>query len=626
MICLREGKTLVMVHVDHHDPAYQWAKRNKVIRVGKVIRMVPVVAEESASEELGYVEKGPLADIRDRIFAKFDLGPGAAEAFRHVPSDDSLLELVELLPTYLGEALYYLANDPDDLNQILLAFEREKKAHEAGKQKSTSLSVAVNAPINASAVWVPPPGEKALASALSGELEDWRVFLHPSQKRIVTAHTKGALKVTGGPGTGKTVVALHRARHLATRVFQSDERPILLTTFSRTLAHQLETMVLQLCEGQPELVERLEVQTLVETSRKLLRSAGRPDALLLGDTVEACWEEALQHETLGFKRQFYEAERTHVVGRNGAWTGTAYLRTVRRGRPHRFDRTKRRAVWRVIEAFDAALAKRGGGDGLALAREATKVVADKTVAVPWAAVVCDELQDAGAGELRLLAALTRDDGTGKCRPDALFLCGDGYQRLYRAPLPLTQCAIDIRGRSRKLRLNYRTTEGIRRAAVEVVRGIPLDEIDEVEAEEMTALEGYRSVRSGPMPERRDFATVGEEADWIAERAGEGALLVLCRTVRYRDELADLLTHRGVTPFVLDGLGDAAADGVTLCTLHRSKGLEAPRVIIAGRQGIPARWPGEGVMDKKRWERQERCLLYVGMTRARDWCGVSGVSP
>ena len=233
-------------------------------------------------------------------------------------------------------------------------------------------------------------------------------------------------------------------------------------------------------------------------------------------------------------------------------------------------------------------------------------------------MICDEIQDVGAPELRLLAALT--DG-----PDSLFLCGDGHQRIYSAPISLAGCGINVRGRAAKLRLNYRTTEGIRRAAVAAVKGLDVDALDE----DKNPLDGYRSLRAGPTPIRMAFDSAEAEADWIAAAVREHPdtrTLLLARTNSLLKKLVDLLATRGLTPTRLGGEQQVTAEqNLLLCTLHRAKGLEAPRVIIFGAQAIPASWHGKGdAGDKAVWDRKETCLLYVGMTRARDWCAVTQV--
>jgi superfamily I DNA/RNA helicase len=590
VIALREADALILLHVDAHDDAYAWATRHRAVRVGSVIRFVSLATEEAPAEVAAV--PGPLAGVRDRVFAKFGIGAHAAAALRRVATEDEVIELAEAMRPALAEAVLGLATTPDDLASVLAAFERA----------SDEPSAPVTGPF-----WL-APSARALQAALEGTLRDWQVFLHPSQRALVTKRFAGPVKVTGGPGTGKTVVAVHRARFLAESVFPEDPRPVLVTTFGRTLAEQLEVLVDQVCEDAPHVRARVEVRTLVEVAQAVLRSHGRPAGLVT--EVESAWARAMEAETLGLPRRFYAAEREHVVARVAAWTEDQYLVAARVGRPERLDRAKKRAIWRVLDAFERELVDEGGGDAIALGRDAARLAVDS----PWSAVVCDEVQDASATDLRLLSVLA-----GGNRPDGLFLCGDGYQRLYTRAVPLSACGIEVRGRSRELRLNYRTTEGIRRAAVDTIAGVEQDALDD---EDSAGLDGYRSLRGGPAPERKRFPSAEDEARWVAALARP--LLVLTRTRAYRDALAERLRAHGVEVHVLEGRGDLAPAGVTLCTLHRAKGLEAPSVVIAGAHLVPARFPGGDASDRVAWERGERCLLYVGMTRARDWCAVSRV--
>ncbi len=625
VICAREGQTLLLLHVGPHDAAYDWAERHRVAQVGEVVRVRRMVIETDTPAGLAPAEPdvpGPLHTVRDRVFARFKVGPHGAVGFRAIPDSEALFEVAEHLDPPLGEALLALSDDPDDVDAAYARFVGAQARPEA-----PTLAEAIHAPVNSATVWVPPPGEEALAAALEGELPAWRVFLHPSQRRLVTHRGKGALKVTGGPGTGKTVVALHRARWLATERFADDPRPVLITTFNATLARQLGEPLAQLTAETPALADRVAVVSLVAVAQQVLRAVGQPATLLVGEAVEAAWREALVHDTEGLGRAFYDAERSQVIARAGAWTATQYLKARRPGRP-RTDRPGRKRIWAVIDAFEQALLSAGGGDGIALAHRAAAAVLAHGVR-PWSAVVCDEAQDAGADELRLLAALSRGEDGG-IDPDRLFLCGDGNQRLYAQPVTFASCGIEIRGRSKRLRLNYRTTEGIRAAAVRHVQGLPIDPVDaddHADGPPRDPLTGYRSVRRGEAPVSRRFDDADGEADWIAELASDAAdpLLVLAPTHRWLDGLAERLRARGLPVHTLTRQTvSLAPTGITLCTLHRAKGLEAPRVVLAGLGAGEPRWTARVAIPKDQWARQQRCLLYVGMTRARDWCGLSTV--
>jgi hypothetical protein len=631
IICLREGEDLLLAWVDSHDDAYQWAVRHQPRRFGHVLRFLKVdVSDDDAGADAARatvaddtVPPGPLASIRDKTFRLVGISPGLGALLRGVNDDDLLLDLCSHLDQPTAEALVSLAADPDDVAGIVHRFGQAKEG------KTTSLGDAVRATVNADRVWVLPPETAAIEAALSAGAAAWRVFLHPSQKRLVTMKATGPILVTGGPGTGKTIVALHRARHLIeTSAATPEAKPVLLTTFSRVLARHLEDGMAVLCADQPDLVARCRVRTLTAAARDVLATAKMPSALLVGDDVDAAWNEALKAETLGRSRAFYEAERRDVVLPRGVTDEATYLKTPRPGRGGRLERTSKQKIWHVLSAFADAIARRGGDDPAGLAWRATRLLQEGVVQSPYSAVVCDEVQDASLPELALLAVLS-GPATG---PQSLFLVGDGHQRLYSKPVSLRAAGIEVRGRSVRLRLNYRTTQGICSAALSLIDGVDLDVL-ETEAHNADELGGYRSVRAGPRPLQRSFPSEDDEANAIADdvKAGPGPTLILCRTKAGLERLQQRLRTRGVAAPILGDL-DGMPEGVAavLATLHRCKGLEAATVILASQQEVPQRYIGSGAGvgdddDRARWVRQERLLQYVGMTRARDRCLITRVA-
>lgn len=574
IICQQEGDTLILLHADHHDDAYKWAERHRVKQVGRVVRIVSTAVEEDAAPQApDWAPKGPLADVRDKTFRLFDVGPLAAATLRTVPNEDALVDLASAFRPALGEALVSLALDPDRLDEILRDFECAREA--------PTLEEALKAPENASAFYL-APGEEALEAALHSDFLSWRLFLHPSQRRVVERRTNGPTLLEGGPGTGKTIVAIHRARFLAKEVFADDPRPVLLTTFSRVLARQIGALYVQLCaQGTPDVAGGAVARSILSAATDILARADAPNSLVLQEALDSCWEEALVYDVARRGRSFYEEERADVLDAQGVWTEAAYLRVVRKGRKGRLDRASKREVWRVLEAFEAALLRRGGGDAIALVREA-RLRLEAGMPSPYAAVICDEVQDAGPGDLRFLAALAPPGG------DRLLLTGDPHQRIYRRAVSYKQCGIAIVGRSSRLRLNYRTTEGIRRASVAKL----------AVADDDTS---GRSLRGGPEPEEVVSATLPELVELVAERAGEHALVLASSNLRV-GEIAAALAERGLPVVRLGAEDDAPSAGVVVCTMHRAKGLEAPGVVVVD---------ADRVRDPK--------LLYVAMTRARDWC-------
>ncbi|TNF28132.1 MAG: hypothetical protein EP329_18390 [Deltaproteobacteria bacterium] len=627
VVCHREDDLLVLLHVGPHDAAYDWGKRHRVVQVGSFVRLIRLTVEdEAATAHVDVAPErapeipalpGPLSAVTDAAFERLDIAGPTADVLRGLPDEDVLLDVLSHFPVPRADGVLGLASGDADPE----ALEQAYRAALVAKAPAPTFDAAIRGDQNAAEFWIPHPEDEDYLRALRGDFDAWRVFLHPSQRAVVRVNAKGAAKVTGGPGTGKTIVALHRAKHLAQQAQGSDR--VLLTTFSNVLTEQLSDGVDQLCGAVGPLRDRVVVDSLVRQAQAVLRGVGAPATLVTDDAD--CWARALTHDATGRGQAFYASEREHVLAVHGAWTEAQYLRVRRTGRGTALDRAGRREVWQVLAAYEAALLAAGGGDVIALCHRATEALTSGRATSPYVAVLCDEIQDVGASELRFLAALATDPATGALRPNGLTLCGDGNQRIYRVPFTLRACGIDVRGRaSRVLHLNYRTTEAIRRHAVATLAGTA----DELEDEGVDPLRGYRSLRRGTPPEERSFATPEAEAAWIAELAAAdpSRLLVLARK---RGWLADLRGHlraRGLEPRLLES-GDKPSpeDRLILCTLHRSKGLEAPRVVLAGRQLVPARFPGGGdPADRELWDRKERCLLYVGLTRARDWCGVSTV--
>jgi superfamily I DNA/RNA helicase len=246
----------------------------------------------------------------------------------------------------------------------------------------------------------------------------------------------------------------------------------------------------------------------------------------------------------------------------------------------------------------------------------------------YAAIVADEVQDFSESELRLLRAMVPQG------PNDLFLVGDAHQRIYGHKASLSRCGINVRGlRSRRLRLNYRTTQSIRNWSVGVLRGMSVDDLDEGTDD---ALKGYHSLRQGELPEVVHHATEKEEAAFIVARirswTGEQArrpsdLCVVARTNgQLEKRYAPLLREAGFPVQFIKRDEASLGDGIRLATMHRAKGLEFPCVLIAGvHEGsvpLALRSYADEMVRKDHLDTEKR-LLFVAATRARDELVVTG---
>ena len=472
-----------------------------------------------------------------------------------------------------------------------------------------------------------------------GDFAAWRVFLHPEQRDYAEKDYSGPFRLSGGAGTGKTVVAIHRARNLLAR---DPEARIVLTTFNKTLAKNLETDLRALDPGIRIAARPCEPGIYVAGIDKLasdvVRQAddiGPATEAVLGTrtdvptarTKEQVWRELVDTIDSGLEPRlatpwFLDSEYTSVVLANKVTTVEQYARVARAGRGVRLSRPQRLAIWKLVEAYrrrsrmDETL---GFPEVLAIAAEHLQQRAAADADRLADHVIVDEAQDLHATHWRMLRALVAEG------PNDLFLAEDSHQRIYGQPVVLGRLGIKIVGRSRRLTLNYRTTAQNLDFAVGVLSGAEYHDLEEGRE---FALD-YRSARTGPRPVLHQCASTAEELEavagyingWLTDPAVEpSTVAVLTRGVGERSQFVRALAERGISARALDD-NQAVPGHVQVLTMHRSKGMEFSRVILAGvdENRVPAKASLTGVPEEELDEARlrERSLLYVAASRARD---------
>lgn len=465
----------------------------------------------------------------------------------------------------------------------------------------------------------------------------WRVFLHPEQRRYASATYNGAFRLSGGAGTGKTVVLLHRARALSRR---SPQASVLLTTFTKTLAdamradlrrldptlrlaQQLGDPGVYVCGIDAAVSAVLRLQGKDELAVDVAHVLGHRSAEIAGRTPDSCWVDAagaagdLVDALRG--KTFLSAEYAMVVLPQRITERDDYLRARRPGRGVALDRRKRLAVWDVVQAYRS----RSGVDGSIDFGEAAAIA---TAALERRAaesgrlldhVLVDEGQDLKPTHWQFLRALVAE---GR---DDLFLAEDSHQRIYGQPVVLGRYGIRIVGRSQRLRLNYRTTAQTLHYAVGVLQGA--DFVDLEDAQEVSA---YRSARSGPAPLMVHSESLGDELEatakhvrrWLETGVDPQAIGILVRDAQHAGQVVRGLEDRNVKVKLVESGSPRSAAPVVM-TMHRAKGMEFSRVLLFGvNQGLlPAEYLLRGLTDADRADvlLRERSLLYVAATRARD---------
>jgi len=617
LIVHKTEASLMLCYVDHHDNAYRWAERRKLATHPKTGAAQLVEVRERVQEILipTYVEAAPPAPRKPRLFAALSdeelLRYGVpVEWFGDVRNADehSVLTLADHLPSEATEALLELATGGRPHVAPPVATGSDPFAHPDAQRRFRAMH-----------------NVEELERALAYPWEKWTVFLHPVQRQWVEREYSGPARVSGSAGTGKTIVALHRAVFLART--HPDAR-VLLTTFSDTLAHALRTKLRRLISNEPRLGERLEVHAINALGHRLYAVHFGHPHLASRDVIQQLLNEAAgEVEGHKFSRHFLMTEWEEVVDTWQLETWEAYRDVRRLGRKTRLPEPQRTVLWSIFDRVRSHLQSRGlvTSPGL-FSRLASTLAASSHP--PFDFVVVDEAQDVSVAQLRFLAAFGAD------RPNRLFFAGDLGQRIFQPPFSWKALGVDIRGRSRTLHINYRTSHQIRLHADRLLG----PEVSDVDGN-TEARGGTISVFNGPTPTIRVLASQDDEihtvSTWLVDRRNAGVMPhemgVVVRSAAELDRARAAVEDAGLPYKVLDEHVETTSEHVSISTMPLVKGLEfrAVAVMACDDEIIPLQARIETVADDADLEEvyhTERHLLYVACTRARDHLLVTSVDP
>ena len=627
-----EGNAYVLLWVDKHDDAYQWARRRTchVNRVSGALQVVDVESAEeavSAAPEPSQPKEPSISAVTQpaSLFTRCDddqlmlLGVPEAllPAVRAVNSDETLSRLIEWVPQSCVDGLILLA-DGRSIDEVIDELERKQPAPVDTKDVATALGTP-----ESQAEFMVITDDDVLEAMLSAPMEQWRVFLHPSQRRLVERDWNGPVRVLGGAGTGKTVVAMHKARWLAAQLLQNNQPGrILFTTFTRNLATDIRSNLTKICS--PEELQRIEVQHLDGWVMQFLKGQGLPVRVFDENGRKACWDMAMAMEdtSLGLDLRFYEEEWKDVVLANGCRSLPEYIAARRIGRGTRISRQNRAQIWPVFDALRTEFRQRGLWEPEDAKQAATDLINEANSSPRYVSIVVDEAQDLDVASFKLLRAMV-----GATHSNDLFIVGDPHQRIYGKPVVLSRCGIEIRGRSRKLRINYRTTEETRAWATAVLQGLDFDDLDG--GSDSTS--DYRSLLHGDHPLIKGFEDPADEQAFLfqtlkqilSEQNDLSSTCITARTNKAVEKLQAALQAEGFNTRVINKneSDDPSDPALRLATMHRVKGLEFDQVLIPGLDAtqMPLRYELDQRPDqvsRELFEQQERSLLHVAATRAK----------
>lgn len=614
------GDIYYLLWVDHHDKAYDWATNklfqwNEATQAMQMFTAPDVTLEQQEKNTIETAEPF-FTKIGNEKLVQIGVPEILLPSIAKIDTLDDLEKVEQFIPTDVFENLFYLL-DGADVDRLIYEIEE-------GKVKEAELEAKV-ASINNQRSFIELTDDTLFNEILSGSLSKWKYYLHPSQRKVVNGNFKGSVKVTGGAGTGKTVAALHRLKVIA-EANTLDEK-ILFTTYTTTLTENLSVLI-QGLNIPTTNVTVLNIDMVVRNLMKDYNIAGGYKIFELDPVINPSeiWDELTSSELTKFSPEFLETEFTDVIVYNDIHTLAEYIRTSRKGRGKPISRRQRTEIWKYVEKFKTYKSDKNLFYKDEIYNLLHGYLKEKNIA-PYDYCIVDELQDFSNVELRLIRSLVTE------KPNDLFMVGDPMQRIYERNINFSRIGINVRGmRSRRLRINYRTTEEIKRLALSVVQDSNYDNFDGEEEEKA----GYVSLFHGLKPSYTVFKSQNEEIDYILENINKlieggyqyGDIAICART---RDTVKDYrnVLHKNSIPYTDTATKNSNSGFISLLTFHRVKGLEFKVVFLVDVNDrtfpkLPINYNDMDEEWKKNRIKSEKSLFYVAVSRAIENVFILGI--
>ncbi|MDG5800798.1 AAA family ATPase [Marinilabiliaceae bacterium ANBcel2] len=603
-----------LLWVDNHDEAMDWAK-NKIFEWNQKTQAFQLFEEPDV--DLSQKGEETFAPGIFSYLSKEDLlAIGTPEKMlqmvMNIPDQQELKSLKDYLPVDVYEYLYYLSEGIPlkEIFEDIEAGKLDEKPTESGNALKHSLIITE---------------DEQIEELLSGNFEKWKVFLHPSQRALSYRDYNGAVKITGGAGTGKTVCALHRAKYLIQKqdIFQ---KPLLFTTFTKSLTQYIESTIKNL----GVVTDNLEIRNIDKLIYELANSPeykifNKKVGFFSSEQEDKIWQEVLEKNASKYDVNFISSEYNDVILTQNIKTVEEYLKAPRLGRFYRMGRKDKMAVWDLMEDF-----KFEKGENYSKLELCVVLASyfNSRKDKPYSHIICDEIQDFSNPELTLLRALVED------KENDLFLVGDPYQNIYSKQPNFSKSGINVKGRrSRKLKINYRTTEEIKLVATKIVSDFTVDDFDGASE----SLKGYLSLMHGEEPVYKVFNTIEEEEQYIFKQierltskldVQSFEICVCTRTNAGLDRLKKSLNMAGIKCTDLTD-SKKQVQSIKVSTFHDMKGHEFKVVFVKdmSTSTVPYRHSKYNFLEEKEMEayhNQEKSLYYVVFSRAIQSLFITGI--
>lgn len=613
--------TYFLLWVDAHDDAYDWAKR-KVITHDSYTNAITLV--ESREEEVERKETLHEAELKG-IFQKLDnqslLNLGVEESalfmIRAVESKEQMEGIRGYMQAPVFENLSYIIADIP-YEEVLELYKETILEVRSDQNMETALSENINK--ERFFLSETDEDQKLIEQYLNGEIDGWRIFLHPKQRKYVEGDYEGPVRIVGGPGTGKSVVAMHRTKYLLETIHKESDERILFTTFSSNLSEDLDEMMKEMLK--PRDYSRLKVLNVDKVISSLLSEYLPSYRLIYGDDVLGLWSEAIRLVTRDeFTPALLKNEYEDMIIQNDINDLPSYFTLLRVGSGVRLNRSQKKLIWSIVEKYQELCDVRGILDAPSAEKKLTWMLKKSKPEGLYSGIVSDEVQDLRNSSLKFLRAL---GGTQK--KNDLFLVGDNLQRIYMNSFDIRKSGVDVEDRTFALIHNYRTTQEISDFASKIIEVIPavVKEENERRIQQISTIQGKSPVTKVLPSKVAEMEFVHETIKkWIAVGIDDKGICILTRTKNELNSVKEYFHRKGYRTFEIkpSRKDDKTLTGIRLSTMHRAKGLEFDCVVLIGmdESNMPNRKAVESAenrMEEKDLILQERLLLYVAVTRAK----------
>ncbi|MDD4777508.1 MAG: 3'-5' exonuclease [Fermentimonas sp.] len=617
---VKASNVYLLVWIDNHDDAMEWAK-NKVIdwneqtkayQVFTIDESVEIIAEKQVDSAVSPLFMGKYG-YKDLL--EIGVPQALVPSVLYINNFSALEDMMDYLPNDAFENLFYLldgANIESLKSEIKNGLETESDDELNSKNNARSFFELTD--------------DVLFNEALQGPLQKWKYYLHPSQSSLVNRDFNGAVKLSGGAGTGKTVVALHRLKYLAEN--KTNGKPILFTTFTKELSKNLESLAAELkVKSGTYRIENIDALAFeLANEYRLIESNDRIIGLSNVKSDRDLWSNFLDEQLVAYDEEFLKSEFDDVILTQNVQTLQDYLKASRVGRGRAISRRQRIELWEVFEAFNVERKNQN----LLYKEEIYNLVSsylnEQNISV-FSHVIVDELQDFSNVELNFIRSLVKEG------VNDLFMVGDPLQNIFNKKIVFSRSGINIRGqRSKRLRINYRTTEEIKKLAISIIQDEEFDDFDGGKEDKT----GYLSLFHGVKPEYKVFDDKQKELDFVFEEITNliekgvyyNEIVIAART---RDSVKDFTNklHQEGMPYITRDLLNPNNEGVRLTTFHGIKGLEFKHVFLTDVNKrtlpfLPYNFNSLTEVEKQEILKKEKSLFYVASSRAIQRLVISGI--